>query len=1225
MSGSPGNNDPVWERLSYDKDALIEASAGTGKTYTLEHIVLKLVLEKEIPLKKILLVTFTDKAAGELRDRIRGSFEKQLEDLPEDDPSGRKKLLVETLRHFDEATISTIHSFCQRMLREYAFENGIPRTTKILASTRELAEQAIREVILSEDFQCGHGFDFLAFATGDKTLDDFIRSMAESLSAFRSDRWDRALESLAPDEDPGTVAETGAALAKELDGKSLLDWARADLTINKRSLSRAEREYAALERLLPDLLAPNYEAFPKALATYRDLVKKENYLNPAVNGRGPGARLLDLHPELPAFLVSLDAEIVRRRREGLVEIFTRARRRFRHLYDEGGGLSYNDMILQARDALFGEHGGMLLEKLRDAYQVALVDEFQDTDGVQWDIFRKIFSEAPDDDARHFLIVVGDPKQAIYGFRGADLQTYLEARRTICPREEDVARISASYRSTRPLLDCFNRLFMTEGWFDPPDTRGGVTCSPVEYPDHNERFDGYDDSCPMEPVGLIESLPPGVMEQGKKGFGNTNACLPVFSENAAREIKRLCADGTFLVYDKDVAGNRRPLRYGDFAFLVRKANNADPIKKALRAHGIPYSHYKEEGVYDSEEGEAVMALLELVADPTCRGKRAAALLTSFFGVPVGKLEEALRENVPAFTRLLDKWAGLARERRWARLFESFLEETRLWCPTGRDDALFDRRYGTTRQILDDLLTACGTTAQSVADLADGLRKLRSGGEEAGEDGKLRQKETEADRVQIMTMHASKGLEFPVVFIAYGFSEDPYSGHKICRGECRVPSLPGDPDVGTDLCVRRRVFHMDGSPLTDADPDGALAKATDEVANEVRRLLYVALTRAQYKVCLPWSARAGTAGIGSAGSPLRGGFLCQALLGLYPDGFEGKVLDFARKEDGEKTEAAPGDSAAGDGAVRLPGFPSDLRSRRVHWDSFSSIHHAAADAVPVPVGSRQALDGPAKESDEPAPSEEVEVVLAPRPTLLPRGTASGTVFHELMEDLCNGDGSDGRPGFELGDVPFEELFAEGKGLVVLALAERLLKIHGLADRKDDETGDTTAKTLVRMAWNALNASITIGGTTFRLAEIGPGDRRAEVDFVVDQKAILGEGPNRNGLFNGSIDLLFRLPGEKRYFILDWKTNSLPAYGRDEVRAAMDAANYHLQYQLYTLAASAWLGSGRLAGATYLFVRGGESGPDAPGVFARPYDEVADGAGYREAVAGNLEAARKGEDNR
>ena len=1141
--GNENNNGPVWERLHYERNAIIEASAGTGKTYTLEHIVLTLVLERNISLRNILLVTFTDKAVNELRDRIRRALQQKLDDIEIHPLTEEQRILLEDdLRHFDETTISTIHSFCRRILSEYAFENGVPMATTIVSSADNIAEQAIRDVLLSEDFAKENGNGLQAFmqerAGGKKSpgaIGDLIPGIVRAFRSYRSRRWDRALE--------------------DLDGN-----------------------------LIPDGPSDPVPA-PK-----------------------PGE-----NPDEP----SAD--------QWLPRLFRKAFRRYREICEDGAIISYDDMLRKAQEALHGPIGPLLIERLRDAYKVALVDEFQDTDTIQWDIFRTVFS-CTSDNLDHFLIVVGDPKQAIYGFRGADLQTYLDARREIVGLHGERMSLPASYRSTESLLDSFNTMFSSPGWFaaDPTDPNA-VSYSPVSYPEGNPRFQQGDEDVSKtglsDSVVLLESLPLNAKNNGpKKGLGNKDTCLPVFAENAAREIARLSSleEGAFIIRNADGSIRHRRLHYGDFCFLVRANDHAEPIKKALADHRIPFIQYKEKGVYSSEEGEAVLALLQLVANPQKRGARAAALMTYFFDVRLDDLEPILQGENTEFNQLLDKWIQLANECRWNLLFESFLEDTRAWRPCDQDDPLYDRRYTTTRQILDELLLQCGSTALSAGELPSIFRKLRRGELSADEDGMLRQKETEEERVQIMTMHAAKGLEFPVVFMAYGFSPEPGSKKKPKTFNQRVRPLEGDEDVGSDKLVRRRVFHMDGGDLSKNDPDGLLGQALEEETAEIHRLAYVALTRAQYKLYLPWSARSDGNGIGSAKSPLRGGFLADAIRRLYPDCNE-RVLVPAQIADHVDSSDSPSEMPFGDAPVLLPPLPASLRERRVHWDSFSSIHHAASADVPPAAFSdgkkqEQAVEGTEKEEDETSEgSSPLPLCTEERPTLLPHGTQAGTAFHELMEALCKGEGTEESPGFEIGKLPYDQLFPNGDESVVLSLAERLLRANGLSNRMD-ESGGSSAKSLVRMAWNALRAQLRIGDTTFRLADISPEDRRAEVDFVVDENAILGESLSRKGLFNGSIDLLFRLPGQKRYFILDWKTNSLLDYRGESVKAAMDSAGYHLQYRLYTLAAAQWLGVDRLAGTIYLFVRGGEFAENSPGVFSLPFS-ASNMDEYRDHVSASL----------
>ena len=279
---------------------------------------------------------------------------------------------------------------------------------------------------------------------------------------------------------------------------------------------------------------------------------------------------------------------------------------------------------------------------------------------------------------------------------------------------------------------------------------------------------------------------------------------------------------------------------------------------------------------------------------------------------------------------------------------------------------------------------------------------------------------------------------------------------------------------------------------------------------------------------------------------------------------------------------------DCGIAIPG----LKGRRVKWDSFSSLQkHSSAIALEIPIvaaGQEIVAEGGASHETEP----QDRTVKAD--TLLPRNNVSGNVFHEIMETLCKNDKA-------RGEVDFETACNDGMekdGSALMALIRQTMRRNLLANR--EKGGTSTEKTLLRMVQNALKTKIVIGSTPeFKLKEVPKEDRLAEVEFVASENDLLDLPTKREGALNGKVDLLVRR-GDK-VFILDWKTNSLTDYtDSDVIKAAMDEAGYHLQYQLYSLATSAWVRNCglTLAGAAYLFVRGGEAGTES-GVFAKGYD--------------------------
>ncbi len=1085
----------VCNQIHYDKDAIIEASAGTGKTYTLQSIVLKLLLEKTIDsVKNLLLVTYTEKAAGELKDRIRKVLE-EAGCLPSD---------------FDEVTICTIHSFCRSLLTEYAFENRVPMQTEVCGSDADMIHQAVLKALHSEEYRNQQGSDFVELMTeAGLTADDLV---AEIQKNFKS-----------TDPMPESV-EKGRGKKKV----SVRDC--------KAILVNALRPIA--QRLFHEIKEST------SVMTFDDLVERA------------------------CKVVEDEAEVEK----------------------------------------FGKKSA-LLEAIRRKYRVALVDEFQDTDSKQWEIFKSIFSHNVNkiDDGPNpkqgALLVVGDPKQAIYSFRGADVGAYLAAKNEITGGDDGkVKRLDTTYRSSPKLVAAFNKIFgenigTDHSWFgDMKEGSGSIDYKAVDPPPpETKKFDGIDYHSEFgEPVELLESMsgdkPPKTPASPNSGYGNKSRCLPEFLRNAAREIKRLVSlnPAAYTTVDKDTgAVVSHTFSYRDMCILVRGHAEADKAREILAAANIPFSIYKEQGIYASAEAEALLALFDFLSVPSRRGRLEALLLTPLFGYSPDQLEARRKQEDREFSRQLEVWQELVSKKEWSKLFESVMNDTLLAHPS-KDDPDFDRSWAATRQILDKLLESVGRKAQTIDEFADVLRFWRQDDKRAGEDGALRRKESEADRVQIMTMHVSKGLEYPVVFIAWGFGKL-------------------------------------GSQAREGEKDAAI--------REEKRLLYVALTRAEHKLYLPWSQwaqhrrtkknRAGEivdewdeTGIGSVGSALLIpnaekltasqknpdlGFLARGIRAFFESDDAAKEAVIRVSERAKTAESAIKEKASvekeeetkvgGDGNNTAAGInvyeldAKALARQKIDNDSYSSVHRKAKKNV-----ESAADGGKDDENHDDVASQKKEK------TLLPRNNISGDVFHEIMETLCNNDDSDGKtPGFcTVGGLDPDDL-AQKKDL--LDLIRKTMRKHQV-DSQKGANGDTTERVLARMAWRALNVPIVIGGRTIVLRKIGASNRRAELEFVVNRANVLGDevvtnDPQSESTFNGKIDLLVRPEGrDGPVYILDWKTNSLPSYGTETLGRAMTASDYHLQYQFYSQAVRYWLRGAELGGVAYMFVRAGEKSESLEG---------------------------------
>ena len=1182
-----------WNRIDYAHDAIIEASAGTGKTYALESVVLKMVCQLHYDARNILVVTFTEKAAGELENRIRQALD-EAGMLPPD---------------FDEMTICTIHAFCRRILTEYAFETGVPMRCEIGGDSGDPAHRAVLEALKSADFakHCPDGL-FQAVSAAEKdTIGELVKEVEKRVQRGGPEDWRKELDD--------SVAAARTAVAEAHRGLCALGHGNiGEYVLKNARFSRGTPAfYEWLSNAFDALAKPDGESFGNWFGQY----VPGRTANPRITAwegvslpDGASGDLFDSFSDgkdpVAALVAALgkltDAQAGKGKKELAIKLLELARPRFEELKKAAALLTFDDLVTRAARVVANDPPAAdpvtharFLDSIRRRYRVALVDEFQDTDANQWNIFRTLFAAVenhPDGDdvpepKQGFLIVVGDPKQSIYSFRGADVGVYRKARDVISAGPpEQTQTLEETYRATRPLVDAFNVFFRNAeeekpgaDWFKDGAAGEGIPYRDVRYPiKGNKKFDGH--SVEPDPVRLVESLPDGIQPSERGNLGNKRSCLPVFMENAVKEMKRL--------HGKNSA---TPYKYGEMCVLVDTNPDAAVARRILAKHGIPYGQYKQRGIFASPEAEGVLALLDYLANPNGSGNRAALLLSPMFGVRPGQLPAFARFK--AFDAFAEKLRDLARERKWSQFFEAAMSECPAATASPRTDVCaFNRTRAAVRQIFDLLLAKRGRTAQTVADFSDALRDWRKTDRKAGENGELYEKESDADRVKIMTMHASKGLEFPVVFLAYGFS--PLVNAKMTPNKDEWPAI----------------------------------------YEERRRLAYVALTRAERLLYLPWSKREEVqgSGLGSKDSALAAGpngFLCKAIQTWFsvlrpvedaffpPDkgGIDRRLVEVEKLKklvkadgthggdgaDGLAAMATPAADAGGSSAETPAETPAEAggiptaeelsklywnKRLRLRWDSFSAMPHASKDEAhskkdkTTPEAELKGAvpgDGAADEPDEPSSG------------LLPGGRVAGNAFHEIMEALCKNDESSG-------EVGFTNAFADGmeKGdSKLFDLIRQKMRKHSIKNRAAGEGEDavSTEEILFRMARNALDADISVGGHSFRLRDVSRANRLAETEFVVSETKLFGLPDEREDALNGKIDLLVRIG--KKVFIIDWKTNSLANKAgktdEDRAEAVMDKENYHLQYQLYVLAADAWL-KGRdlsLAGVAYLFVRGGSDG--------------------------------------
>jgi exodeoxyribonuclease V beta subunit len=1035
------------DAIDLSRHAVIEASAGTGKTYTIERLVLRILLETNTTLDQLLIVTFTEKATGELRTRLRGMLDNALAERPE-----RRPVLQPALDQFDQAAIFTIHGFCQRVLQEYALEQGQDfRAT--LADDAELLPPTLRDV--QRKLWRAH-------------FGDRLRAVLEH-AAFDRDRaslWDARVREVARSYQP-----------------------RSD------------------HQIRPARVADWWQRLDEAGASW------------------PG--------QLQVFTV----DAVRRQ---LAE-FKRQR----------GLQSFDDMIANVEmnlDPAHDDDAPQLAHRLRERFRFGIVDEFQDTDPLQWRILRRVFLEA----GTSRLFVVGDPKQAIFAFRGADLPTYLRARDEMLNESGAVfIPLQTNWRSAPELLDALNCLFLDGDWF-PREAR--IEYRDVNPPRDDERQARIVQDATMRPALTIVDM---------RAWDRLKPAHRQYARFIAGEVQRLLHGSggkpslTFALKQ----GEPRPLEPADIGILVFRRAEAAPLTEALDDLGIPYTFYRQTGYWQSAEVRELEMVLHCLSRPEDRSAFRRALLTGFFRVTPAELVRCqdLPLSHPA-RKLYQDWLAFAESRRWSALFQSMLEETGLLLPALDDDGAA-QRLAALRHVMSTLERVGHGENRDLLGLLDWIREKRRQRDQR--DAETPPTETNRSRVRIMTIHASKGLEFPVVFLAGGFTAR--------RNPGAVAVYRDDQD--------RKVFDF----CPDSDAFGRMA---DEALAELRRLLYVALTRPMFKLYVPM-VHLGSRSWSYAGAA--GTVLLPALKQACPDKLGPLIADVITPprapEFGAATPLDDGDDAPLDGPPRLaytgPLFPAvdpNLEWRRIVVRSFSSMsrHHVAQVGQGPSYGQRMRIA-----RDESAGALEPEDPL--------RGPVFGDIVHKVLESIDFAEvGQCTQPA---------ELLLDSAPARRLIDQEVRANIANLRGKGRDELEPIARAQIAQLVWTALHTPLAEAGVP--LVQVPRADRIHELEFQLPERP--GESRREEAFVMGYMDLVFRRGG--RYFLVDFKTNLLAGYSPEHLARCMDDADYHRQYRIYLHALYRWLTRvhgpavpclERLGGVYYLFVRGLTGRDESAGVF-------------------------------
>jgi exodeoxyribonuclease V beta subunit len=1144
---------------------LLEASAGTGKTYTLVGIVLRLLLEDAIQsLDQALLVTFTVAATEELKGRVRSGLQRALRaiGIGDDDPffaalahrPGARAKLQAALQAFDTASIHTIHGFCQRVLQESAFESQQPFQTEFAADPLPLLYEAAadalrglydREASLRSAIIAAEGFH-----------------PAGLVEAYRL--WQRypdvALAPPDPDPEHGlpalTAAVAAAMAAFDDDARERIErmeWLAkapfADAATRAGFRMRWPEQPTAVLGLLCGLGHSRIEAW-----LYKG--SRRHAEHPFFHACDAiAAHCEALHAHLRAWLLL-------RMHERLVAQKAAA-----------GVLSFDDLLQRTEQALQpSRRGAAVLATLQQRYKVALVDEFQDTDSRQWSIFATCFADRP-------LFLIGDPKQSIYGFRGANLRTYKAAAKAAAQH----FTLARNFRSSAELVRAVQTVFgRVHPFADPDIALPAVTA--VAVPGQKRIVDR------LGAAFCWRLLPIAPNTKGDKvDWIDRDDAERAIGDDVANEIVNLLRTATI---------DGRPVRPADIAILTRTNMQGTLMQERLRTAGVPATLGKAGDIFATEELVELRQLLTAVLRPNDAGSARAARSTRLWGESASSLAATGDddERLDAAIQHLDQWRRLWQRHGVVVMFEQVLVDLavhRRWLGAAGGE----RRLTNLRQLVELLHEAEHSHRLAPESLLDWLQREEAHQEDLDYTVRELRLDTDEDAVTIMTVHGSKGLEFEIVFC-------PFAWHGMGLRATEVVS---------DERGHRLAFGVSKNGEGSAD----YGPVTAQNLAEDLRLTYVALTRASRRCYVH---------LAPTRSASHSGLAWLVSKRPRPAGIDGNG---ERKDDWavDWTNRVPGEAlawpqvladqvAANPGAMRVDEIPLhgaalapappqaaisrppaalrarepkvQKRARGLH--SFSSL---VANAPPIDA-DRDILDPPATDLDAGAPAVGHGIFG------FARGPAAGQCLHDILEHT----------DFAAIDAP-----ATGE------LVRRTLAAHGLLAAGSHPGELDPPATVLQLLRDTAAARLPTGERLGAICQRA----QAEWQFLLPTAnadtevlaAIFSDGGDATamaqaerlrglrpaqlaGFLVGFVDLIGEADG--RYWVLDWKSNHLgdraADYQGQALAAAMVEHDYLLQYHLYLLALHRHLRVRRpdydydrhIGGACYVFLRAVAAGSDA-----------------------------------
>ncbi len=1144
-----------------DGSNLIEASAGTGKTYSIALLTIRLIIEKDIPIEKILMVTFTKAAVAELEIRVRSfvrmalkvSREQKINDntittlVQNQIQIQGKEEVVKKLENaqlfLDETSVLTIHSFCQRTLSEYSFETGqiFGAETITPDEYNQLIEDAFNEywriniTTIRLDFLkrfMAYGlnyeevFDLLKQSLGGKLLFSNEPKPANFLSESYFDelvKWETEFN--------GSIVAAkeiiiDKILAKRQDFLEQLSNGGGKNSIFKKLLDIEVWENEQKETFLNELIAKKNSAY--VVKTFGEYFEEVIALKDM--GKSIGIKM-----KAEVNLIALSAI-------EYVKNFILEQKKNR------GIITFDDMIDLLYEAVVnGPFNHQLIANLKKKYDAVFIDEFQDTDKAQYAIFDKLFGQGK------ILFYIGDPKQSIYAFRKADIFTYFHAKKTV----QNLHYMNTNHRSAESYIDAMNEFFMPTPNFDTfyfsndESLKNAISYINVASPAPNTKGQLLCNDLKIDPIKVSKHLNKKSLRSSVKGI-----------------ITDLFTPGKYKI-DKD--GVKSAIQPSDIGILVKSNKDALAIKLLLASMRIPAITIDDTRLLATKEAQQIFYILVAV-NKISRANINRALMSNIGGYSDTMLLGSDEESILAqFRTYQESWTKYGIYTMLKQFLADHKVYDRLFNTTAENP---ERTISNIQQLIEVLHKITKIKNYKANELIQWLKKGMEGDARDGDEYQQRL-ESDQDAVQIVTIHKSKGLEYNIVI----------APHLDLLADQAVFSTGSYRDPATG-----EYFVMNKDLMTDVQYE----LYTTQSEQENRRLIYVAITRARYQCFITMN---------------NADYYAESALKKFVYVPNEPLSDKETEVTEEFEDSKDAEEQEQDELVIFPTIkmwiPPAPKRDYIYTDALNVAHAeytvAANFTLKHPNWSRTSYSGLNPDHDViPAPKSSKPLTISYDKFVfqdLKKGAHTGNLLHYIFEHIDFSDQSNWSRVVEQAMKRLSGSANEEYRDQILSLLIQVVSATMPGENSFKLNQVTVDKRLNELEFDFLLNPFNTAQLQALSAEAHPF-RIKSIDEL-------------EGIMNGKIDLFFE--HESKYYILDWKSNflgnSLDFYDTEHVKAAMYENNYNLQFLIYTVALTKYLKLRKpdfdydthFGGVIYLFLRGVRAEGQTGIYYSKPSKEL------------------------